>query len=248
MLDSRMGEIVRDGYKIAIIGPPNAGKSSFLNMLLKREAAIVSPEKGTTRDMIEATFQINNQSAVLIDTAGIRQTKNKIEKKGVKLAISASKLSNLDLLILDGSEKKIPADIRKIITKKTLVILNKKDKKGFNKARFIKELKNINHKGVLEISLKKNLGISKLKSELEKAIEAINAVQASTLISRDRHRLLMKKCSQRLNDYLKINRSDEIEKAAEELRLAANQIAHIVGFIGVEEILGKIFQDFCIGK
>lgn len=248
MLDNRMGEIVRDGYKIAIIGPPNAGKSSFLNMLLKREAAIVSPEKGTTRDMIEARFQINNQSAVLIDTAGIRQTKNKIEKKGVKLAISASKLSNLDLLILDGSEKKISSDIQKIITKKTLVILNKKDKKGFNKARFIKELKNINHKGVLEISLKKNLGISKLKSELEKAIESINAVQASTLISRDRHRSLMKKCSQRLNDYLKINRSDEIEKAAEELRLAANQIAHIVGFIGVEEILGKIFQDFCIGK
>ena len=108
MLDESMGEIIRDGYKIAIIGPPNAGKSSFLNLLVKRQAAIVSSIKGTTRDIIEVKYNINNYPVILTDTAGIRNAKNKIEKTGVELAINASKEANLDILIIDGTEKKYP--------------------------------------------------------------------------------------------------------------------------------------------
>jgi len=248
MLDESMGEIIRDGFKIAIIGPPNAGKSSFLNLLVKRQAAIVSSIKGTTRDIIEVKYHINNYPVILTDTAGIRNAKNKIEKTGVELALNASKEANLDILILDGTEKKVPKNIQKLITAKTLIILNKKDKKSFNAKKIIKELKGYKFKDLIEVSIKDKTGINKLNSRLKKIVSEIDTAQSTTLISRARHRALLKKCSNRLHDFLKISNLDEVEKAAEELRLASNNLGHIVGFIGVEEILGKIFQDFCIGK
>ena len=248
MLDETMGEVIRDGFKIAIIGPPNAGKSSFLNLLVKRQAAIVSSIKGTTRDIIEVKYHINNYPVILTDTAGIRNAKNKIEKTGVELAINASKEANLDILILDGTEKKTPKNIQKLITDKTVIVLNKKDKKSFNAKKIIKELKGYKFKDLIEVSIKNKSGINKLNSRLKKIVSEINTAQSITLISRARHRALLQKCSNRLHDFLKISKSDEIEKAAEELRLASNNLGHIVGFIGVEEILGKIFQDFCIGK
>ena len=248
MLDDTMGEIIRDGFKIAIIGPPNAGKSSFLNLLVKRQAAIVSSIKGTTRDIIEVKYHINNYPVILTDTAGIRNAKNKIEKTGVELALNARKEANLDILILDGTEKKVAKNIQKLITEKTVIILNKKDKKNFNAKKIIKELKNFKFKDLIEVSIKDKTGINKLNSRLKKIVSEIDTAQATTLISRARHRSLLKKCSNRLHDFLQISKSDEVEKAAEELRLASNNLGHIVGFIGVEEILGKIFQDFCIGK
>ena len=248
MLDETMGEIIRDGFKIAIIGPPNAGKSSFLNLLVKRQAAIVSSIKGTTRDIIEVKYHINNYPVILTDTAGIRNAKNKIEKTGVELAINASKEANLDILILDGTEKKTPKNIQKLITDKTVIVLNKKDKKSFNAKKIIKELKGYKFKDLIEVSIKNKSGINILNSRLKKIVSEIDTAQSITLISRARHRALLQKCSNRLHDFLIISKSDEVEKAAEELRLASNNLGHIVGFIGVEEILGKIFQDFCIGK
>ena len=130
MLDESDGEIIRDGYKIAIIGPPNAGKSSFFKLASKRQVAIVSSIKGTTRDIIEVKYNINNYPVILTDTAGIRNAKNKVENTGVELAINASKEANLDILILDGTEKKIPKNIKKLISNKTLIVLNKKDKRA----------------------------------------------------------------------------------------------------------------------
>ena len=248
MLDESMGEIIRDGYKIAIIGPPNAGKSSFLNLLVKRQAAIVSSIKGTTRDVIEVKYNINNYPVILTDTAGIRNAKNKVEKTGVELAINVSKEANLNVLILDGTEKKIPKNIQKLISDKTLIVLNKKDKKSFNSKKIINELKEYKFKDLIEVSIKDKTGINKLNSKLKKIVSEIDSAQSTTLISRARHRALLKKCSNRLHDYLKISNSSEVEKAAEELRLASNLLGHIVGFIGVEEILGRIFKDFCIGK
>ena len=248
MLDETMGEVIRDGFKIAIIGPPNAGKSSFLNLLVKRQAAIVSSIKGTTRDIIEVKYHINNYPVILTDTAGIRNAKNKIEKTGVELAINASKEANLDILILDGTEKKTPKNIQKLITDKTVIVLNKKDKKSFNAKKIIKELKGYKFKDLIEVSIKNKSGINILNSRLKKIVSEIDTAQSITLISRARHRALLQKCSNRLHDFLKISKSDDVEKAAEELRLASNNLGHIVGFIGVEEILGKIFQDFCIGK
>ena len=132
---------MREGFKIAIFGPPNSGKSSFLNLLAKRQAAIVSEVKGTTRDVIEVHFQIKNFPVILSDTAGIRTTKNKIEKIGVGLALKQIKNSNLNILILDGTVKNISQDIKKLIDKKTLIIVNKQDKKKFNGGICFKEFK-----------------------------------------------------------------------------------------------------------
>ena len=193
MLDETMGEIIRDGFKIAIIGPPNAGKSSFLNLLVKRQAAIVSSIKGTTRDIIEVKYHINNYPVILTDTAGIRKAKNKIEKTGVELALNASKEANLDILILDGTEKKIQKNIQKLITDKTLIILNKKDKKVFNAKKIIKELKGYKFKDLIEVSIKDKTGINKLNSRLKKIVSEIDTAQSTTLISRARHRGIIKK-------------------------------------------------------
>jgi tRNA modification GTPase len=246
--DAKVGEIMREGFKIAIFGPPNSGKSSFLNLLAKRQAAIVSELKGTTRDVIEVHFQIKNFPVILSDTAGIRQTKNKIEKIGIGLSLKQIKNSNLNILILDGTTKNISQDIKKLIDKKTLIIINKQDKKNFNGEFVIKNLKNFSFIGVHQISTVTKFGYKKLIQDLENIVNSLYVNQSDTLISRSRHRNLLEKTSKHLNNYLKISQSNDVEKVAEELRIASNYLGEIVGFIGVEEVLGRIFKDFCIGK
>ena len=246
--DAKVGEIMREGFKIAIFGPPNSGKSSFLNLLAKRQAAIVSELKGTTRDVIEVHFQIKNFPVILSDTAGIRQTKNKIEKIGIGLALKQIKNSNLNILILDGTTKNISQDIKKLIDKKTLIIINKQDKKNFNDEFVIKNLKNFSFISVHQISIVTKFGYKKLIQDLENIVNSLYVNQSDTLISRSRHRNLLEKTSKHLNNYLKISQSNDVEKVAEELRIASNYLGEIVGFIGVEEVLGRIFKDFCIGK
>ena len=246
--DAKVGEIMREGFKIAIFGPPNSGKSSFLNLLAKRQAAIVSELKGTTRDVIEVHFQIKNFPVILSDTAGIRQTKNKIEKIGIGLSLKQIKNSNLNILILDGTTKNISQDIKKLIDKKTLIIINKQDKKNFNDEFVIKNLKNFSFISVHQISIVTKFGYKKLIQDLENIVNSLYVNQSDTLISRSRHRNLLEKTSKHLNNYLKISQSNDVEKVAEELRIASNYLGEIVGFIGVEEVLGRIFKDFCIGK
>ena len=246
--DAKVGEIMREGFKIAIFGPPNSGKSSFLNLLAKRQAAIVSELKGTTRDVIEVHFQIKNFPVILSDTAGIRQTKNKIEKIGIGLSLKQIKNSNLNILILDGTTKNISQDIKKLIDKKTLIIINKQDKKNFNGEFVIKNLKNFSFISVHQISIVTKFGYKKLIQDLENIVNSLYVNQSDTLISRSRHRNLLEKTSKHLNNYLKISQSNDVEKVAEELRIASNYLGEIVGFIGVEEVLGRIFKDFCIGK
>ena len=246
--DAKVGEIMREGFKIAIFGPPNSGKSSFLNLLAKRKAAIVSEVKGTTRDVIEVHFQIKNFPVILSDTAGIRSAKNKIEKIGISLALKQIKNSNLNILILDGTIKNISHDIKKLINQKTLIIINKQDKKNFNEKPILKNLKDENFLGIHKMSTITKFGYKNLIEDLEIILDNLYDNQSDTLISRSRHRNLLEKTSKHLKNYLKISRSNDVEKVAEELRIASNYLGEIVGFIGVEEVLGRIFKDFCIGK
>ncbi len=246
--DAKVGEIMREGFKIAIFGPPNSGKSSFLNLLARRKAAIVSEVKGTTRDVIEVHFQIKNFPVILSDTAGIRSAKNKIEKIGIDLALKQIKNSNLNILILDGTIKNISHDIKKLINQKTLIIINKQDKKNFNEKPILKNLKDKNFLGIHKLSTITKFGYKNLIEDLEKILDNLYDNQSDTLISRSRHRNLLEKTSKHLKNYLKISRSNDVEKVAEELRIASNYLGEIVGFIGVEEVLGRIFKDFCIGK
>ena len=246
--DSKIGEIMREGFKIVIFGPPNSGKSSFLNLVAKRKAAIVSEFKGTTRDIIQVQMQIKNFPVVLSDTAGIRITTNKIEKIGVGLAHKQIKSSNLNILILDGTIKKITPEIKKLINKNTLIVINKQDKKNFAGTLVSKNLQENFPLGIHEISILTKFGYKNLIENLENILNNLYKNQTDTLISRSRHRTLLAKTSKHLKNYLKISQSRDIEKTAEELRIASNYLSEIVGFIGVEEVLGRIFKDFCVGK
>ena len=246
--DHKIGEIIREGFKIAILGAPNSGKSSFLNLMANRDAAIVSNVKGTTRDIIEVQFQLKNLPIVLFDTAGIRTTKNKVEKIGINLALKKAKESNLNILIIDGTQKKIPNEIKKLINEKSLLIINKQDKKSFKRKYYLKEILNKKFVGIHEFSTITKHGYNEFIKTLEALVTQLYLNQSNTLISRNRHRTLLTKTSNHLKKYLKISQTKDIEKVAEELRIASNYLGEIVGFIGVEEVLGRIFKDFCVGK
>ena len=238
--DQRVGEKIREGFKVSIIGEVNAGKSSLLNLLSKRDVAIVSDEKGTTRDIIEVYLNLDGYPVILADTAGIRESENNIEKKGIELAINRSKESDLNLIIIDNSSKQVDKKILDLINQDSIVVLNKSDLSSDNSGEY-------KNNGIL-ISVKNNKNIDKLidliKDKLSKKI--INT--KNILVSRERHRNKLNLCLLELEKFLEKKQSKEIELAAEDLRMATRHLGAIIGKVDVEEILGSIFKDFCIGK
>ena len=125
--DNKIGEKIRDGFRVSITGEVNAGKSSLLNLIAKRDVAIVSDEAGTTRDVIETYLNIDGYPVILADTAGIRDAKNEVEKKGISLALGKSKEADLNIVVIDNSSKSVNNEIKKMINKDTIVLLNKSD-------------------------------------------------------------------------------------------------------------------------
>jgi tRNA modification GTPase len=238
--DNKIGEKIRDGFKVSIIGEVNAGKSSLLNLLSKREVAIVSEEEGTTRDVIETFLNIDGYPVILADTAGIREAKNEVEKKGISLALGKSKEADLNIIVIDNSSKEINNKIKDLINKDSIVLLNKSD---------IKE--NQNHKfdvDTILVSVKNNKNIDilikKIKEKLSKKFTSNNSV----LITRERHRVKLNDCLKEIDKFLEKDSNKDIELAAEDLRMATRHLGSIVGRVDVEEILSSIFKDFCIGK
>ena len=238
--DNKIGEKIRDGFRVSIIGEVNAGKSSLLNLLSKREVAIVSEERGTTRDIIETYLNLDGYPVILADTAGIRETKNEVEKKGVSLAMGKSQESDLNIVMIDNLSKKINKKIINMINKDSIILLNKSDISS-----------NQNHKfnvDTILVSVKNNKNIDqlikKLKEKLSKKFTSNNAA----LITRERHRVKLNDCLKEIDKFLKKDQSKDIELAAEDLRMATRHLGSIVGKVDVEEILGSIFKDFCIGK
>ncbi|MBD1172901.1 tRNA uridine-5-carboxymethylaminomethyl(34) synthesis GTPase MnmE, partial [Pelagibacterales bacterium SAG-MED05] len=149
--DNKIGEKIRDGFRVSIVGEVNAGKSSLLNLLSKRDVAIVSDEAGTTRDVIESYLNIDGYPVILADTAGIRKAKNEVEKKGISLALGKFKEADLNIVVIDNSSKKINTEINKMVNKDTIVLLNKSDVQDKQNHKFeadtvlasVKENKNI---------------------------------------------------------------------------------------------------------
>ena len=134
--NNKVGEKIRDGFKVSIIGEVNAGKSSLLNLLSKREVAIVSEEEGTTRDVIETFLNIDGYPVILADTAGIREAKNEVEKKGISLALGKSKESDLNIIMIDNSSKVVNHKIKDLINEDSIVLLNKSDIKDNQNHKF----------------------------------------------------------------------------------------------------------------
>ncbi|MDA9624417.1 tRNA uridine-5-carboxymethylaminomethyl(34) synthesis GTPase MnmE [Pelagibacteraceae bacterium] len=238
--DNKVGEKIRNGFRVSIIGEVNAGKSSLLNLLSKREVAIVSEEEGTTRDVIETFLNIGGYPVILADTAGIREAKNEVEKKGISLALGKSKEADLNIIVIDNSSKVINTKIKNLINKDSIVLLNKSDIKD-----------NVIHKfdvDTILVSVKKNKNIDILIKKLKEKLSNKFIASNSILITRERHRIKLNECLKEIDNFMKKDQNKDIELAAEDLRIATRHLGSIVGKVDVEEILGSIFKDFCIGK
>ena len=240
--DQRVGERIREGFKIAIIGPTNAGKSSLLNHLSNRDVAIVSEIAGTTRDVIETHLNIDGYPVVVSDTAGIRESKNEIEKKGIKLALDKAEDADLKLIVVDAKSPNFKGVLKDLIDVNAILVVNKSDLLGKNLSPEIKKLDHV------LISVKNNLNVDNLILRIKDKLKNRFLTTNDILITRERHRQHLEQSLSYLKNFEEKNKAEDFDKAAEDLRLAAKHLGMIVGKIDVEEILGSIFNDFCIGK
>ncbi len=240
--DKKVGEIIRQGFKIAIIGPPNVGKSSLLNYLSNRDVAIVSEIAGTTRDVIETHLNIDGYPVVISDTAGIRDSKDEIERKGIKLSLKKAEEADLKIILLDPKSVGNKDFLTSFADMKALLVINKVEEDTFE---VDKELKKFNP---ILISLKKELNIDGLINIIKKKLEVSFVGSENILITRERHRVNLEECLNNLKKFNTKNSAKDFDKAAEDLRIAAQYLGKITGKFDVEEILDSIFKDFCIGK
>ena len=240
--DQRVGERIREGFKIAIIGPTNAGKSSLLNLLSNRDVAIVSEIAGTTRDVIETHLNIEGYPVVVSDTAGIRDSKNEIEKKGIKLALDKAENADLKLIIIDAKSIDFKGVLKELMDENAILVVNKSD---LLKENLSSEIKNFEH---VLISVKNNFNVEDLIIKIKNKLKNKFITSEDILITRERHRQHLEKCLNYLKRFEEKNEAQDFDKAAEDLRLATRHLGMIVGKVDVEEILGSIFNDFCIGK
>ncbi|WP_440911457.1 tRNA uridine-5-carboxymethylaminomethyl(34) synthesis GTPase MnmE [Candidatus Pelagibacter sp.] len=240
--DQKVGERIREGFKIAILGPTNAGKSSLINHLSNRDVAIVSEIAGTTRDVIETHLNIDGYPVIISDTAGIRESKDEIEKKGIKLSLSRAEEADLKLVVVDAKSLDFTDVLKGLLDENAILVINKSD---LIKEEIDSEIKNINH---VLISIKDNKNIDKLISKIKNNLKNKFTTSDDILITRERHRQHLEQCLEHLNNFNQKKEIEDFDKAAEDLRLATRHLGMIVGKIDVEEILGSIFNDFCIGK
>jgi tRNA modification GTPase len=240
--DQKVGERIREGFKIAILGPTNAGKSSLLNHLSNRDVAIVSEIAGTTRDVIETHLNIDGYPVIVSDTAGIRKSKNEIEKKGIKLSLNRAEEADLKLVVVDAKNLDFTDVLKGLLDKNAILVINKSD---LLEGDVDPEIKKLDH---VLISIKENLNIDELISKIKNNLKNKFITSDDILITRERHRQHLEQCLDHLKNFNKKNEVEDFDKAAEDLRLATRHLGMIVGKVDVEEILGSIFNDFCIGK
>ena len=233
--DSRRGEILREGLRLTILGPPNAGKSSLLNHLARRDVAIVSEIPGTTRDVLEVRLDLGGYLVQVADTAGVRDARDVIEAEGVRRALARASEGDLTLLLLDGSAADPYAGLP-ALPPADLTVWNKADLE-FPAAR----------QG-LAISLKSGAGLGELMDALTAMVQArLDRSDGGPLLTRPRHRHALTQAYAALQHGLTAP-ADRPELLAEDLRLAMRQVGRITGQVDVEELLDFVFRDFCIGK
>lgn len=230
--DGRRGEALREGIRLAIVGPPNAGKSSLINALAQRDAAIVSDIPGTTRDVIALRLNLGGYLVEVADTAGLRETGDVIETEGVRRALARAAESDLVLLLRDGTHPY--TDYPDIAP--DLVVWNKSDLPGFQPREG------------RALSLKTGEGLAGLVAALTARIAAkLEASTQAPALTRPRHRQALNEAVAALRHALKAP-AGQPELFAEDLRLALRAVGRITGRVDVEELLDSVFRDFCIGK
>ena len=239
MDDGRRGERLRTGLDIAIVGPPNAGKSSLMNRLARRDAAIVSETAGTTRDVIEVALDLGGYPVTLADTAGLRVAEGSIEEEGVRRARKRAETAELRILVLDGGDPSGVAGVADLIGPSTLVALNKCDVAA-SVVRIAAPCL-----GVCPVSATTGEGITALLDRLAAAVRERIGLSGQPVITRARHREALAQC---LSALRRMQQAALPELAAEDLRLAVRALGRITGQVDVEDLLDVIFRDFCIGK
>lgn len=247
LADARRGERLRDGFQVAILGPPNAGKSSLLNAIARRDVAIVSETAGTTRDVIEVHLDLAGYPVTLADTAGLRELAeggDEVERAGISRSLARAEAADLRLLVLDRQTwPKLDEATLGLGHAKDLAVLNKSDlpaPQGFEPGCAASELE------TLCLSARSGAGLDGLLAKLsERVSEAFAGFLASPTVSRARQREALGDCLAGLE---RADLSGPPELAAEELRLALRALGRLTGQFDVEELLDVIFADFCIGK
>lgn len=238
------GKILFEGLNLAIIGSPNVGKSSLMNVLCQKERAIVTPIPGTTRDTLEEKIILGKLHFNVIDTAGIRETQDVIEQEGIKRSKIALEKADIVLLVLDASKDLSSEDLEllKNLTEKSIIVWNKIDLKK-NKAP-------LNFKNIVDISAKENIGIDALKEKIEKMVFEKGAPsKEEVLLTKQRHKQALLEaiqfCGAAING---IEKDLSFEFISSDVRFCLNKLSSIIGQDITEDILTKIFSKFCIGK
>ncbi|MEO8558255.1 MAG: GTPase, partial [Rhodospirillales bacterium] len=230
------GERLREGIHIAIVGAPNTGKSSLLNLLAQRDAAIVSEIAGTTRDVVEVSLDLGGWPVTLADTAGLRDSDDAIEREGVRRARLRADHADLRLGVLDAGNPQSMAALYGVVGSEDLLLLNKRDLVGATPDWAPPTAQ--------AVSIKTGQGVDALLGELETRV-AVMLQSAAPTPTRARHRAAVRDCVDALRRALQ---QDETELLGEDLRLAARSLGRITGRVEVEDILDAVFGEFCIGK
>lgn len=240
---ARQGRLLREGMTIVLAGKPNAGKSSLLNALAGHDAAIVTNEAGTTRDILREHIQLDGMPLHIVDTAGLRESRNAVEQEGIRRAHHEIRKADKVLLLIDSSApdvddimKSLPADVD--ITK----IYNKIDLLGIEP-----ELVETPHSCQIYLSIKSGAGMDLLTDYLKQSV-GFNAGNEDVFIARQRHIEALKQAKHAISNALTQLEQQSGELVAEDLRLAQNALAEITGEFTADDLLGKIFSSFCIGK
>jgi tRNA modification GTPase len=232
LADGRRGEILRNGFTVVLAGAPNAGKSSLMNALARRDVAIVSSIPGTTRDLIEVSFDLEGMPVILVDTAGVRDAADEIEQEGIRRTKARASAADLVLWLtapdhLGDADLVTEAPVLRIETKSDLRSIESDPKQG------------------LRLSARTGEGVDALLSLIADRARGALRPEEPALISRERHRIALREAGEALG---RIRSGLPVEVAAEELRIAARALAGMIGLVGPEDVLGEIFSRFCIGK
>jgi tRNA modification GTPase len=237
--DRHRGEKLREGFVVALLGAPNAGKSSLLNALARREAAIVASTPGTTRDVIEVQLDLGGYPVTLADTAGLRETVDAIESEGVRRALARAEQADFKILVFDGSEHPaLDPKTKALCDDASLVVVNKKD--------LLSSPPPLAQKGEIFVSAKTGEGLAALTQKLTHEIDKRFTGDGAPALTRARHRAALEEALDHLRRALASG--EQTELCAEDLRLAVRALGRITGQVDVEDLLDIIFSTFCIGK
>jgi tRNA modification GTPase len=236
--DRHRGERLREGLSVVILGAPNAGKSSLLNRLARREAAIVSAEAGTTRDIVELHLDLDGYPLVVADTAGLRETDSAVESEGVRRALQRASQADLKIVVLDAMLwPDVPEASGAQIDAAAILVLNKADLRTEPLSPGAWEM--------IPISAKTGEGLDRLLSELGRRAGSLMDSGDQPAMTRARHRAALEDCARLLAQG---RAAQAVELKAEELRLAVRALGRITGRVDVEDVLDRIFGELCIGK